>query len=140
MTSNYYFVIIGQTDNPLFEIEFTSSSKELKKDDHSHLSQFITHAALDLIDEHEWKTTNMFLKVVDKFNQWFVSAFVTATHIRFIIVHDGKNDDGIRNFFNEIYEIYIKYSMNPFYKFNTPIKSVGFEKKAQYYGRKYLIP
>ena len=28
--------------------------------------------------------------------------------------------------------------MNPFYKLNTPIKSVGFEKKAQFYGRKYL--
>lgn len=28
--------------------------------------------------------------------------------------------------------------MNPFYKLNTPIKSAGFEKKAQFYGRKYL--
>lgn len=31
-----------------------------------------------------------------------------------------------------------QYSMNPFYKLNTPIKSIGFEKKAQLYGRKYL--
>lgn len=31
-----------------------------------------------------------------------------------------------------------QYSMNPFYKLNTPIKSLGFEKKAQLYGRKYL--
>lgn len=52
-------------------------------------------------------------------------------------VHDVQNDS-IKNFFNEIYEIYIKTVLNPFYTIDSKIKSPQFQKKVEVAGKKYL--
>ncbi|KAK5972087.1 hypothetical protein GCK32_021056 [Trichostrongylus colubriformis] len=55
------------------------------------------------------------------------------------MLHTQRCDEGIKQFFQEMYETYIKYSMNPFYIINSPIKSPAFDQKAALYGRKYLV-
>ncbi|CAJ0826781.1 6642_t:CDS:2, partial [Entrophospora sp. SA101] len=33
---------------------------------------------------------------------------LSTGNIKFMLLHETKNEDGIRNFFNEAYELYIK--------------------------------
>jgi hypothetical protein len=45
---------------------------------------------------------------VDRFNNLFVTAYVTPGNARFLLLHDGKSDDAIRGFFTEVQELYLR--------------------------------
>ncbi|KAG9304392.1 hypothetical protein G9A89_019954 [Geosiphon pyriformis] len=138
---SFYFAIVGTKDNPLYEAEFGSKGVEgiVKKDEHRHLNQFIVHSALDLVEELQWQTNTMYIKHVDKFNEWHISAHVTAGNIKFMLLHESQRDDGpIKNFFSECYEVYIKILLNPFYEVNLPITSPAFDARVRFIARKYL--
>lgn len=111
-----------------------------------HVVQMIANASLDVIEEVMrrdgamlvfWhalskslaiKICTRYLKSVEKFNEWTVSAFITPgsrlrfsengckpvdliswpPDVKFILLHEVKNDDGIKAFFNDVWECYIK--------------------------------
>jgi hypothetical protein len=50
------------------------------------------------------------LQTVDRFNNLFVTAYVTPGNARFLLLHDGKSDDAIRGFFTEVQELYLRVS------------------------------
>mmetsp|Transcript_736 Transcript_736/g.1175 ORF Transcript_736/g.1175 Transcript_736/m.1175 type:complete len:129 (+) Transcript_736:1367-1753(+) len=126
------FLIIGKNDVPLFEANLNTVKREI-----GHLNHFIAHSALDIVDEEAKATPSMYLKVVDKFNELSVSAYVTAGNVRFMLVHDSKDDDKIKNFFVEIYELFIKALMNPLFDISSGL-SGNFDKKVKAIAKKYL--
>lgn len=48
------------------------------------------------------------MQTVDRFNNLLVTAFVTPGNARFLLLHDGKNDEAVRSFFTEVYELYLR--------------------------------
>ncbi|ORY97376.1 trafficking protein particle complex subunit 2-like protein [Syncephalastrum racemosum] len=139
MSIIYYFVIVGATDNPIYETDIVPSSRSSSlREDHKHLNQFITHAALDVVEEVQWTTQAMYLKSIDRFNEYYVSSFVTGNNVKFMLLHDHKSEDSIKNFFNDVYEVYVKVLMNPFYEKNSPITNPQFDTRVKAIARRFL--
>ncbi|CAL5440020.1 unnamed protein product [Camellia sinensis] len=140
MAGTACFMIVSRNDIPIYEAEVGSA---LKKEDAAQQHQFILHAALDIVQDLAWTTSAMFLKAIDRFNDLVVSVYVTAGHYPFgaLLIKGGKrsrNDDGIKSFFQEVHELYIKILLNPLYLPGSRITSSHFDTKVRALARKYL--
>lgn len=58
--------------------------------------------------------------------------------IKFLLLHDTKADDAIRQFFTDVYELYAKTLMNPFYEIDMKITSIVFDSRVRGAAKKYL--
>ncbi|KAL9431967.1 hypothetical protein AB3S75_027054 [Citrus x aurantiifolia] len=111
MATTACFIIVSRNEIPIYEAEVGSAAK---REDASQLHQFILHAALDIVQDLAWTTSAMFLKAID------------------------RNDDGIKSFFQEVHELYIKILLNPLYLPGSRITSSHFDTKVRALARKYL--
>ncbi|KAJ8560043.1 hypothetical protein K7X08_004101 [Anisodus acutangulus] len=149
MASTACFMIVSRNDIPIYEAEVGTAPK---KEDAAHHHQFILHAALDIVQDLAWTTSAMFLKSIDRFNDLVVSVYFSFTnvnfsfcffdrssiHTRLMLLHDSRNDDGIKSFFQEVHELYIKILLNPLYLPGSRITSSHFDTKVRVLARKYL--
>ncbi|KAI3671534.1 hypothetical protein L1987_87272 [Smallanthus sonchifolius] len=140
MASTACFMIVSRNDIPIYEAEVGTAPK---KEEAAHQHQFILHAALDVVQDLAWTTSAMFLKSIDRFNDLVVSVYVTAGHIlldflialhtRLMLLHDSRNDDGIKSFFQEIL-------LNPIYLPGSRVTSSHFDTKIRALARSYRYP
>lgn len=143
-TPLYCFCIVGKCDTPLYERDLSPPGR---RDDTPHLDEFIMHAALDVVDELAWQGTNLYLRQVDRFNDFSVSAYLTAGHVKLLLLHRTPQastaatralEDSIRDFFTEIHELYLKNLMNPFYEPNSLLSSLSFDEHIKSVAKKCL--
>lgn len=105
------FLIVGRNE-PLYSAEFFKPpGTPATAQTISRQNYIVMHSALDLVDKTAWVNGNMYLKVVDQVNHQMVSTFLTACHVKFMLLHTGKSEDTVRNFFNEVHELYTKASL-----------------------------
>lgn len=63
---SYYFAIIGTQDNPLFEYEFGTAKQggdgiARFPQEARHMNQFIVHSSLDIVEEVQWGSGQMYV-------------------------------------------------------------------------------
>ncbi|KAI1268263.1 Sedlin [Xylariaceae sp. FL1019] len=165
---SYYFVIVGTQDNPLFEHEFGTSKAGGDGQAHfpessRHMNQFIVHSSLDIVEEVQWGSGQMYLKCVDRFFNSYVSCFLTGGNIKFMLLHQPpptanpssarasassstiasnptspQTEEAVRAFMLEVYESWVKTIMSPFYRVNMEVTSPVFRQRVVAAGKKYL--
>jgi hypothetical protein len=132
------FVIVGKNDKPLYSFEYSDAKKFLAKDE-TYLNHFIVHSSLDIVEETVWKNNAMYLKTIDRYGALNISSYVSPSHVKFMLLHNLKNEDSIKNFFVDVHEFYLKILMNPFYEVNTPITSKVFDDRVKQLALKKLF-
>lgn len=57
---------------------------------------------------------------------------------RFLLLHDTRQDDGVKPFFTDLHDLFVKATLNPLYIDAEPITSTAFHDKVLLLARKYL--
>ncbi|KAG0139547.1 hypothetical protein CROQUDRAFT_101388 [Cronartium quercuum f. sp. fusiforme G11] len=104
-----------------------------------HVVQLVAHASLDALDDLIWTEKSMYLKNVDRFHEWSVSALVPPGGPRLVILHEIKNEDGIKLFLLEAWEFLVRNMLSPFYETDAPIKTGAFDSRIKASARRFPL-
>ncbi|KAH7649292.1 hypothetical protein FG379_002465 [Cryptosporidium bovis] len=131
------FTIVGKNDSPLYEVDLSNNAG--KADLNGCADELLIHASLDALDDSIWKNSALYLRTIYKIGDTQITAYVTPGHAKFLLLHHGKNSESIRQFFNEVRNLYVKVLMNPFHDANQPILTPSFDIRVRQAARRLLI-
>ena len=122
-------IVTRENDFPVYELELNAQLLRTNKAFQAQpMFQFILNAALDPVEQMQWQNPYYYLKCVDRYNETpnpqgclMVHCFVTPSNSKFLLLHESKPEDQIKNFFNDVYELYTRLLLNPFFDPNAKI-------------------
>jgi trafficking protein particle complex subunit 2 len=135
MTSFHLVLVSPSGGKPIFESLFSSG----RVDQRPEMNQLVLHASLDVVDEMVPSSSSMYLRVVDSFHEKTVSAFVSPGGVRLLLLHDSKNEDGIKNFLHEVHEVYLRALLNPFQSPEAKIFARAFTERVRNAAKKHVL-
>lgn len=118
MSASFCLVAVGHHATPVFEMEILLAA-EGEPRDNCHLNQIRTQVALDLTGENVAARQQVLKTVGDSAGGWFQHLLPRSREVP--VLRDTRQEDGIKNFFTEVYDLHIKFVMNPFDEPNSPI-------------------
>ena len=79
----------------------------------------------------QWQTQAMYLKTVDRFNDLLqVNCLVTPANARLLILHENIAEDKIKTFLNDVYDLFARLTMNPFFSQTEKICIEQFDQRV----------
>eukprot|EP01025_Chloroclados_australasicus_P011526 TRINITY_DN1501_c0_g1_i3.p1 TRINITY_DN1501_c0_g1~~TRINITY_DN1501_c0_g1_i3.p1 ORF type:complete len:154 (+),score=18.31 TRINITY_DN1501_c0_g1_i3:1-462(+) len=128
------FAIVTDNDTPVYEHDFSQDQgKSPGTDKTPYLQQLTLHASLDSIEDQQWVskegTASGFLRNVDRFNRMSVSALVTASSSKLLLLHnEGRlSEESTKSFLSEVAQLYMMIMLNPLHDPDDRITSPAFQ-------------
>ena len=63
---------------------------------------------------------------------------MTHGGLRFLVLHESRNEEGIKSFCADVHELYVKVLLNPLYTPYSAIESRDFDARVKALARRYL--
>lgn len=131
-------IVTREQDFPVFELELPQQFlKSSKGETFKHMFQFVLNAALDPVEQVQWTSGNMYLKCVDTYSEGSsaesglqVHCFVTPNNSKFLLLHEFKAEENIKMFFNDVYELFTRMQLSPFFNPEQKINVPGFAQRV----------
>lgn len=103
-----------------------------------YLYHFVLHASLDAVEDVEWTSPGSFLGAVDRFNSLIVSAHVTWSRARLLLLHDGRPEDAVRSFLKDVGDAFVRAAASPFFDPSAHLESPTFARRVRFAAKTHL--
>ena len=112
-------------------------------DDEVHVVELPEYRAITIIPccSNLHPTVFKTLQVVDTFNEYSVSAHVTAGRTKLLLLHDRhlRNEDGVRLFLAEVYDLYLRVMLNQLQMSSSKIvNETAFDARVRSFAKKHF--